>query len=105
MWSNLVYMLPAASIMSKYAVDDEVAMHGDLMEELEKLFVRYLKNTNLELKKTNLRMTINAVYPKGTTIWTILDGIIVRFHLMVYLKEEKDGRIILSLEESAAWKR
>lgn len=104
MWSNLLYMLPVASILYNCTIDEEIKMEGDLGEELTKLFKKYLSNSKLKFFKKNLHATIYATYPTGTNLWSILDGIMTRFHLTAYINEKDSNNIILTLEESLAWK-
>lgn len=104
MWSNLLYILPVASILYDCTITEEIKMEGDLSEELDKLFKKYLPNSKLKLHKSHIHATIHSTYPAGTNLWSILDGIMTRFHLMAYVDERNSNCIILKLEESVAWK-
>lgn len=105
MWSNLLYMIPVSSVLYNCVVDEEIKMEGNLGDELERVFKTYLKNSRLKFVNKGLHANIYGTYPAGTNLWSILDGIIVRFHLIAYIDERGDGDILFHLEESAAWKR
>lgn len=105
MWSNLLYMLPVTSILYNCTVNEEVKMEGNVSDELQKVFKKYLVNSKLKLAKTTIHANIYANYPTGTNLWTIVDGIMARFHLMAYIDERNPDEILLRLEEGPAWKR
>lgn len=104
MWSNLLYMAPVASILSKCVVDEEIKMEGNLSEELQKLFKKYAKNPNFRFIKTKISAKVYATYPIGTSLWTILDGVMTLFHLIAYVNEFPGGVITLELREGSSWK-
>lgn len=105
MWSNLMYMLPITSILYNCVVNEEIKMEGNVGDELEKIFNKYLVNSRLKLAKSKIHANIYSTYPAGTNLWTILDTIMVRFHLSAYIDERDPDMMILKLEESVAWKR
>lgn len=105
MWSNLLYMIPVSSILYDCVADEEVKMEGHLGDELEKLFKKYLGKSKLKFVNKGLHANIYATYPAGTNLWSIVDGIIARFHLIAYIDERGGGDILFHLEEGAAWKR
>lgn len=105
MWSNLLYMIPVASILYDCTVNEEIKMEGDLGDEIERLFKTYLKDSKLKFVNKGIHATIYATYPAGTNLWTIIDGIIVRFKLTAYIDERGNGDILFHFEEGSAWKR
>lgn len=105
MWSNLMYMLPVTSILYNCVIDEEIKMEGNVADELERIFSKYLVNSRLKLAKTNIHANIYFTYPAGTNLWTILDTIMARFHLSAYIDERDSDMMILRLEEGVAWKR
>lgn len=105
MWSNLLYMLPVISVLYNCTVNEEIKMEGNVGDELERIFSKYLINSKLKLAKTNIHATIHATYPSGTNLWTIVDTIMARFHLSAYIDEHDPNDIVLRLEESIAWRR
>lgn len=105
MWSNLMYMLPVTSILYNCTINEEVKMEGNVGDELQRIFNKYLVNSKLKLAKTNIHANIYSTYPAGTNLWTILDTIMVRFHLSAYIDERNKDEMILKLEEGIAWRR
>lgn len=105
MWSNLIYMLPATSILYNCTINEELKMEGNVGDELERVFKKYMVNSKLKLAKTKIHANIYATYPTGTNLWTIVDGIMTRFHLTAYIDEHNPEEIMLRLEESFAWRR
>lgn len=79
-------------------------MEGDLGDELERLFKTYLKNSKLKFVNKGLHANVYATYPSGTNLWSIVDGIITRFHLIAYIDERGGQDILFRLEESVSWK-
>lgn len=105
MWSNLLYMLPVSSILYNCTIPEEIKMEGNVGDELEKLFKKYLVNSKLKYVNKTIHANIYATYPAGTNLLTILDGIMARFHLMIYINEKDKDDILFELQESIAWKR
>lgn len=105
MWSNLLYMLPVMSRLYKCTINEEIKMEGNISEELQRVFKKYLVDSKVKLAETKIHATINATYPAGTNLWSIIDSIMARFHLMAYIDERNPDTIILRLEEGLAWKR
>lgn len=103
MWANLLYMLPVASILSECIVEEEIKMEGELSEELDRLFKAYIPHSKLRFVKKPLHAHISATYPAGTSLWTIFDTIIARFHL-VSLVEVHEDYVKLAVTEGNAWK-
>lgn len=103
MWANLMYLIPVAAILSQYKLDEEFKMEGDLLNELDRLLEKVHCTTKLKIEKTRLKCRINATYPKGTSVWTILDGIMQRYHLNVIITSQKDDSVVISLKEGSAW--
>lgn len=104
MWFNLLYMLPVSTILYNCVINEEIKMEGNLGDELTKLFKTYLVNSRLKLAKLKIHANIYATYPAGTNLWTIMDGIITKFHLACVIDEKSNGDVILKLEEGAAWR-
>lgn len=105
MWSNLLYMLPVTSILYNCVINEEVKMEGDLGDELERIFKTYLINSKLKFVNKGLHANIYATYPAGTNLWSIIDGIMVRFQLIAYIDEKDKDNILFQLKEGASWKR
>lgn len=105
MWSNLLYMLPISTILYNCVINEEIKMEGDLGDELTRLFKKYLVNSRLKLAKPKVHANIYATYPAGTNLWTIMDGIMARFHLACTIDEKNNGDMILKLEEAISWRR
>lgn len=105
MWSNLLYMLPVSSILYNCTIPEEVKMEGNVGDELERIFKKYLVNSKLKFINKGIHANIYATYPTGTNLLTILDGIMARFHLTIYIDEKDKDNILFELKESIAWKR
>lgn len=105
MWSNLIYMLPVSSILCECAIDEEIKMEGNVGDELIRVFKKYMTNPRLKLEKIKIHATIHATYPKGTTLWTIVNGIMTRFHLMAVVNKDAYGNVSLRFEEGISWRR
>lgn len=105
MWSKLVYMAPVLSILSKIEITEDVKMEGRVDEEIRRVFEPYLKTTRLVLVRKPIHARVIADYPKGTSLWTILDGIMALFHLDACIDTTAWGDILLTLEEGLSWKR
>lgn len=105
MWSNLLYMLPVTSILYNCTINEEIKMEGDLGDELERVFNKYLVNSKLRFVNKGLHATIYATYPSGTNLWSIVDGIMARFQLIACIDERDKGDILFQLKEGASWKR
>lgn len=103
MWANLMYMIPVASVLSQYQLTEEFKMEGDLLEELDRLLKVVHCNTKLRIEKTNLKCRIDATYPEGTSVWTVFDTIMQRYHLNVIITSLKDDSVAISLKEGSAW--
>lgn len=102
MWSRMVYLMPIAAIMSTVNVSEEIKMEGDLQSELERLLGEHMKALRL-VRNEELNLTINSSYPKESNLWTIFDGILERYHLLVDIAAN-DGMVIIKLVEGSAWK-
>lgn len=104
MWSNLLYMLPVTSILHNCTINEEIKMEGNVADELQRVFKKYLVNSKLKLAERPIHATIYTIYPSGTNLWTIVDDIMLRFHLIAYIDERNPDEILLRLEETLAWK-
>lgn len=103
MWANLMYLIPVASVLSQYKLSEEFKMEGDLLEELDRLLKTVHCTTKLKLEKTKIKCQISATYPKGTSVWTIFDGIMQRYHLNVIITSQNNDSVAISLKEGPAW--
>lgn len=103
MWANLIHVLPAATILSAYETKEEFKMEGNLLSELDRLFTLTVDIEKLKLKKNGPKCTINTIYPAGSNLWTIVDGILVRYQLIPIIETDKNGCITLGLKEGSAW--
>lgn len=103
MWAKFMYLIPVASILSRYEVPNEIKMEGDLLTELDRLLHFANCPSNLKLKKTKLKCHIDATYPKGTNVWTIFDTLLQRYHLVAFVEFHGDDSISLNLKEGIAW--
>lgn len=104
MWSNLLYMLPVSNILYNCVVDEEIKMEGNLGDELNKVFKKYLVSSKLKYINKPIHATVYATYPSGTSLWTIVDSVIARFRLNVYIDQKNKNSVLFYFEESIAWK-
>lgn len=105
MWSSVVYLFPIATILSKVTVEDEIVMDGDLYQEFNSLICKYVPPDQFVLlPNPELKLTANLRFPKGTTLWSILDSILVRYHLTAELGTTREEALTAKLKEGAAWK-
>lgn len=102
MWSRMIYLMPVASIMAMVNIPEEIKMEGDLQSELELLFDKYMKALRL-VRNKELDLRVNCSYPAGSNLWTIFDGILERYHLLVDISS-KNGEIVIKFREGSAWK-
>lgn len=106
MWSNLMYFLPVAAILSSYTIECDVHLEGDLGEELEKLFGTYISSERLRITTSpSLKARVNMTYPAKTNLWTIFDSIMQRFHLAPEVSAGEDRCVVVVLREGSAWTR
>lgn len=105
MWANLMYLLPVATVLSQYELPEEFKMEGDLLTELDRLLRFVGCSEKFKIEKSRLKCRVDATYPKGTSVWTIFDGIMRRYHLNVFITSQKDDRVTISLKEGAAWSK
>lgn len=102
MWSRLVYLMPIASIMATVNIPEEIKMEGDLQSELDQLFDKHMKALRF-VRNKGLDLTVNCTYPAGSNLWTIFDGILERYHLLVDIIP-KNGIIVIKFKEGSSWK-
>lgn len=94
MWSDMVYMIPIASVLSIAKLEEDTELKGDLQEELIRLIDEHFPSGTIEMvKNEEIISAIDMVYPKGTNIWTILDTIMATFDLTFEFKPMIDKRI------------
>lgn len=105
LWANLMYLLPVATLLSQYELPEEFKMEGDLLTELDRLLRFVGCSEKFKIEKSRLKCRVDATYPKGTSVWTIFDGIMCRYHLNVFITSQKDDRVTISLKEGAAWSK
>lgn len=102
-----MYLLPLATLVSNYELRDETYLSGDLQESVKELLEDYIPNTKLRvIRNKALSASINFVYPEHTNLWTILDGILHRYHLIVSIKASSIDQepITIKFMEGPAWK-
>lgn len=107
MWSKLLYLAPVASILSMRETDEEEELRGQLQDELIRLFEKTIHSDRFKLiLNPDLHATINTTYPAHSNLWTILDGVLQRYHLILDIKPMKDtDGITVQLLEGPSWKR
>lgn len=104
MWVHALYTIPVAMVLSKITLTEDIKMEGDLITELNHLLKVSNVEDRLRLGKTKVKATINAEYPAGSNVWTILNEIITRYHLTTFVTTEENNVVVLTLEEGASWK-
>lgn len=104
MWVHALYTIPVAMVLSKITLTKEIKMEGDLITELNHLFKVAGVEDRLKLGKTKIKAMINAEYPAGSNVWTIVNEIITRYHLTTFVTTEENNIVMLTLEEGASWK-
>lgn len=101
MWARMICLLPIAAMMSTVNISEEIKMEGDLQYELERLLSKNMQAIKIIYNK-KLNLKINTSYPAGSNLWTIFDGILERYHLLIDILP-KDGTIAFKLKEGSAW--
>lgn len=104
MWSEQIYILPIAAFLMEYDLAEDIKMEGELMNELDILLQNNVPSSNFKFLKSSIKAKINTAYPSGTNIWTIVNEIRHRYHLIPIIKTEENGIVTLSFEEGAAWR-
>ena len=103
MWFDLVYLLPIAGILAKVEITEETTLEGDLQEELSRLFAKYISKEAFSFQhNAKLNASIRASYPERTNLWTILHGILERYHLIVEIVNDPE-RLTIMLLPGSAW--
>lgn len=106
MWGYLQYVFPVASILSQFIVKDDIHLNGELYEELSRLICDYVPPTSFVLiPNPKLSVNVNAKFPAGTSLWSVLDILLQRFHLQSEIGTTREGAVTLFLREGLAWKR
>lgn len=106
MWASIAYLLPVATVLSKIIVDDEIIFDGDLYQELNTLVFRYVPaNLLVLLPNPELKATSNFRFPAKTNMWSVMDSILMRYHLTIELGSTREGALTVKLKEGAAWRR
>lgn len=103
MWSNMMYMLPVASILSMYEIKEEIKMEGDLLTELDHLLLMSKCVSNFKIEKSDLKCKVSLTYPAGSNLWTIIDSIINRYRLIASVSIQDPDIVVLRLSEGSAW--
>lgn len=98
MWSDMIYMIPVASVLSIAKLEEDTELKGDLQEELIRLIKEYLPSDSITMvKNEEIISSIDMVYPKGANLWTILDTIMASFNLSFEFRPMIDKRIRFTL--------
>lgn len=107
MWANLLYLAPVATVLCMCETEEEEELRGQLQDELIRLFKKTVPPDRLEIiPNKDLHATINTTYPAHSNLWTILDGVLQRYHLILDIKPMKDREgITIKLLEGPSWKR
>lgn len=107
MWSNMLYFLPLAAILSTHEIEEEETLQGPLQDELIKLFEKTIHHNKLRIvKNEKLNATINTTYPSHSNLWTIMDGVIQRYHLVLDIQTDKTGECVtIQMMEGPSWKK
>lgn len=106
MWGYLKHMFPVASILSQVTIQTDVELEGDLYQELSGLICKYVSPTTFVLlPNPTLKATVNMKFPVGTSLWSVLDIILQRFHLQSEIGTTREGAVTLQLKEGMTWKR
>lgn len=107
MWASMLYLAPVATILCKYELAEEEEFRGQLQDELIRVFEKTVSLDNLRLiPNKNLHATINTTYPAHSNLWTIMDGILQRYHLILDIKPMKNREgITIQLLEGPSWKK
>ena len=102
-WSRQIAMLPVAAIMATVTIPEEVKMEGDLQDEFNNLLKQYMPAVRFRRNK-DITAYINTTYPEQSNLWTILDGILSRYHLWLDFTPI-EGTLELHFEKGSAWMR
>lgn len=107
MWTKMLYLAPVAAILSLHETAEEETLHGYLQEELIRVFQKNIHHDKFQIiLNKHLHATINATYPAHSNLWTILDGVLQRYHLILDIKSnEKTGGITVQLLEGLSWRK
>ncbi len=82
MWKSLIYLLPVSYALAQIRIEEDVALRGDLQDELGKLFERYAANSGIKLiRNSEIDASINAIYEKGTNLLMIFNDVLQGLHL------------------------
>lgn len=106
MWSKLLYLAPIASILSLYETEKEENLQGKLQDELIRFFEDNIQKYKFRIiQNAHLNATINVTYPAHSNLWTIMDGILQRYHLIPSINPNEHGGIDVQLLEGPSWKK
>lgn len=100
-WSRQIAMLPVIAMMATVIVPEEIKMEGDLQDEFSKLLKKYMPNMRFR-RNNGIVAYINTTYPEQSNLWTILDGILNRYHLRLEFTPI-EGTLELHFEKGFAW--
>lgn len=94
MWSDMIYLIPVASVLSMAELKEDTELKGDLQEELIRLIGEYLPSGSIAMiKNEEIISAVDMTYPKRTNLWTILDTIMANFGLSLSFKSLTDRKI------------
>ena len=107
MLANMLYLAPVAAILCMFETEEEEELRGQLQDELIRLFKKTIHHNQFEIiPNEKLHSTINTTYPAHSNLWTILDGVIQRYHLILDIKPMEDRKgITIQLLEGPSWKK
>lgn len=101
MWADMIYTIPVASVLTIAKLEDDTEVKGDMQDAMAGLIAKYLPSGSITMvKNEEIIAIINTVYPKGTSLWTILDGIMATFGLRIEFKPMTDKCIRFMLVKS-----
>ena len=107
MWANMLYLAPVACVLAIHETDEEETLRGQLQDELIRVFEKNIQHGGFKIiPNPNLHATVNTTYPAHSNLWTILDGVLQRYHLILDIKPMKDAEgITIQLLEGPSWKK
>lgn len=107
MWASMLYLAPVAAVLCMHETDEEEELRGQLQDELIRVFEKSIHHDRFKIiPNKDLHATINTTYPAHSNLWTILDGVLQRYHLILDIKPMKDTEgITIQLLEGPSWKR
>lgn len=106
MWSNLMYFLPIATILASYSVDEDTHLEGKLETDFPRFVQKHVHVDQLRIvMDSKISAEMNLDFPARTSIWTIFDSVMHRYHLMPEIKADPDGAVVVTLRKGSAWSK